>query len=256
MSKGTAVATVKENLPVSAEQMQQWAEDAGQGLEGIGAQDIAIPFLGHVQAQSKQLVEDDPKYLSTARIGSIFNTVTGEVFDPKEGIAVVPVKVEKIVVEKESKAAGGKIVAVHATRAEAQESAFPGNELFDGYRVFVLYQTKGGTWAPAVLSMGTKSKVYTMKNWNALMSGLRVPGPNGTKIQPPTFAWIYKLTSALQKFEQGTAAVLKAEAVGSSPDDAYQQAKDLRQALVAGAVKLGKDEDVKATDEKDDDLPY
>lgn len=263
MSKGTAVTTTEgAKLPVSAEQQAQWAEDAGQGMEGIGASDIAIPFLGHVQALSKQLIEDDPKYIPNAKIGSLFNTVTNECFDPKDGITVIPVKIEKVVAEKEPRADGGKTVQVYATRAEAESKRQPGNELLDGYRVILLYLTKSGSWVPAVLSMVIKSKVYTMRNWNALMTGLRVAGPNGTKIQPPTFAWTYKLTSAQMKFAEGTSAVLKAEPVGPAPEDAYQQARDLRKALSAGAVKLGKDEEAEAPTAatgdaaQDDDLPY
>jgi hypothetical protein len=258
MTKSTAIAVKEETLPVSAAQQAQWAEDAGQGLEQIGAKDIAIPFLGHVQSQSKQLVEGDPKFLADARVGSVFNTVTGEVFGGKDGVTVVPVDITKVVVEKEPKGTGGKIVAVYASHAEAEQKKQRGNDLLDGYRVILLYQGKDGSWVPAVLSMGTKSKVYTMRNWNALMSGLRVPGPNGTKIQPPTFAWTYKLTSAMMEFNEGTAAVLKATATGPAPEDAYTQAKDLRKALAAGAVKLGTDEETQAVEptQPADDLPY
>jgi hypothetical protein len=260
MTKSTAVAMKEEGqLPVSQAQLAQYAEDAGQGAEGIGTQDVAIPFLGHVQALSKQLAEGDPKYLPTAKIGTIFNTVTGETFDPKEGINVVVWNITKVVGEKTPKAAGGKFVATYESRAEAEKYAQRGNELLDGYRVFVLYETKAGHWSPAVLSMVTKSKVYSMRHWNSLMTGLRVAGPNGTKIQPPTFAFIYKLTSAQQTFTEGTSAVLKAAAVGASPDDVYQLAKKYRQEFLAGTVKIAKEEEAETgatSTQEDDDLPY
>src|ERR1041384_625819 len=95
---------------VSAAQQAQWLEDAGQGLEQIGAKDIAIPFLGHVQGLSKQIVEGDPKFLPEARVGSLFNTVTGEVFDGKAGILVIVADVQKVVAEREPKAGGGECV--------------------------------------------------------------------------------------------------------------------------------------------------
>lgn len=243
---------------VSQEQLARWQEDAGQGVEHIEATDVAIPFLGHVQAQSKQLVDGHPKYLPDAKVGTIFNTVTGECFAPKEGVQVVVIDITKVVAEKEPKDAGGQFVKVYATRAEAQAEASPDNELVDGFRVFVLYLTKGGTWAPAVISMCTKSKVYTMRNWNALLTGLRVPGPNGTKIQPPTFAWVYKLTSALLEFDDGAAAVLTAAAVGPTEDVVYALAKKFRKALSLGSVKLGKDGETATDAEQDggDDLPF
>lgn len=258
MSKATAVVPVDEKPTAiaSAAQLARWNEDAGAGLEEVGAKDIAIPFLGHVQGLSKQLVEQDAKYLPDAKIGSIFNTVTGECFGPSEGIAAVVVDIKKAYAEKQPKQAGGKIVMVYATRAEAQAKGDPSNELLDGYRVFVLYLSKTGTWTPAVMTMCTKSKIYTMRNWNALLTGLRVPGPNGTKIQPPSFAWSYRLTSAMQTFDDGTAAILKIESVGPAPDEAYMQARNLRRALAEGAVKVGTDEETDAAPQQDDDTPF
>lgn len=264
MNESTAMTTVPAaGGLVSAAQQAQWAEDAGQGAENIGTEDIAVPFIGHVQGLSKQLQENDPKYLPTAKIGSLFNTVTGEVFDSKTGIVVVPAAIQKIVVESEPRdedGSGGKIVRVYSSRAEAAENADTGNDLLDGFRVFVLYQTKTGGWSPAIISFGSKSKVYTMKNWNALLTGLRVPGPGGVPIQPPIFAYAYRITSAQQTFDRGTAAVLKVATEGPTPDDVYAQAKSFRKAFAAGAVKVGPDVETEAATtgdaKEDDDLPY
>jgi hypothetical protein len=257
----TKVATIPTEPTglVSAEQTKQWAEDAGQGAENIETADIAIPFIGHVQGLSKQLQENDPKYLSDAKIGSLFNTVTGEVFDAKAGLVVVPAAIQKIVVESEPRndaGQGGKLVRVYNSRAEAEQNAETGNDLLDGFRVFLLYQTKAGGWSPAIMSFGSKSKVYSMKNWNALLTGVRVPGPNGVPIQPPIFAYQYRITSAQQTFDRGTAAVLKVTAEGPTPDNVYAEAKKYRQAFTAGAVKIAADPDAVAGDAKDDDLPY
>jgi hypothetical protein len=265
MTTGTdLVPTQPGGAIISAEQQAQWAADAGQGAENIETQDIAVPFIGHVQGLSKQLEEGNPKYLPTAKIGSLFNTVTGEVFDAKEGLVVVPVTIQKVVAESEPKReggkGGGKILAVYTSRAEAAENAETGNVLLDGFRVFVLYQTRAGGWSPAIISFCTKSKVYTMKNWNALLTGLRVPGPNGTRIQPPIFAYTYRITSALQQFDDGTAAVLKVATEAPTPDEVYQQAKQFRKAFAEGAVKVGSEvePDTQATppEQADDDLPF
>ena len=257
MSKNLPVPSPQGgNAVVSAAQLAEWQADAGQGAEEIRPQDIAVPFIGHVQALSKQLAENDPKYLPDAKIGTLFNTVTGEIFSAKDGIHVVPAELRRIVVEKQPKERGGKIVATYNTRAEAQENAESGNELLDGFRVFLLYQTVAGGWSPAIMSFGTKSKIYTMKHWNALLTGLRVPGPNGTPIQPPIFAWTYRITSAQQEFDDGTAAVLKVSPVGPTRDDVYQQVKKFRAALAEGAVKVATETDDEVGESKDDDLPY
>lgn len=263
MTDSTALAKAAGTGLVSEAQQAQWAADAGQGAENIETTDIAVPFIGHVQGLSKQLQENDPKYLPTAKIGSLFNTVTGEVFDAKEGLVVVPVTIQKVVAESEPKReggkGGGKILNIYTSRAEAESNAETGNVLLDGFRVFVLYQTKAGGWSPAIISFCTKSKVYTMKNWNALLTGLRVPGPNGTRIQPPIFAYTYRITSAQQQFDDGTAAVLKVAAEGPASDEVYGQAKQFRKAFAEGAVKVGSEEgDTPAprSPDQEDDLPY
>jgi len=59
--------------------------DAGKGMEGIGQEDLALPFL-------KVLSGNDPVLDTheTARKGDIYNTVSGDVYTGKEGIRVVP----------------------------------------------------------------------------------------------------------------------------------------------------------------------
>ncbi len=59
--------------------------DAGKGMEGMGQEDLALPFL-------KVLSGNDPVLDTheTARKGDIYNTVSGDVYTGKDGIRVVP----------------------------------------------------------------------------------------------------------------------------------------------------------------------
>ena len=59
--------------------------DAGLGLENIGQEDLALPFLKVLSRQDPIL--DD---LEDAKAGDILNTVTNETFKGKDGILVIP----------------------------------------------------------------------------------------------------------------------------------------------------------------------
>ena len=65
-------------------------EDAGVGLENMGQDDLALPFLKILGGMSKEL--DD---LEDARKGDIYNTVTGAVYKGKDGIKVIPVAYQR-----------------------------------------------------------------------------------------------------------------------------------------------------------------
>ena len=68
--------------------------DAGKGMEGMGQEDLALPFL-------KVLSGNDPVLDTheTARKGDIYNTVSGDVYTGKEGIRVVPCAYQRRFIE-------------------------------------------------------------------------------------------------------------------------------------------------------------
>lgn len=55
-------------------------QDQGLGLENLGQDDLALPFLKVLSRQDPTL--DD---LDDAKAGDIYNTVTGDIFKGKEG---------------------------------------------------------------------------------------------------------------------------------------------------------------------------
>ena len=59
--------------------------DAGKGLENIGQEDLALPFIKILSGLDPIL--DD---LEEARKGDIYNTVTSNIYKGKTGITVVP----------------------------------------------------------------------------------------------------------------------------------------------------------------------
>ena len=88
-------------------------EDIGAGFEGFTADDIAIPFINILQKLSHQVDEDDALHIDGAKAGMLFNTVTEELFDGKDGIMFIPVHRVHSYSEWVPRDMGGGFVAQH-----------------------------------------------------------------------------------------------------------------------------------------------
>jgi hypothetical protein len=67
-----------------------FAADVGAGMEGAGSEAFAIPFLKVLQTNSPECDEASSKHMEGAKPGMLLNTVTGDLFDGKEGVVFVP----------------------------------------------------------------------------------------------------------------------------------------------------------------------
>ena len=61
-----------------------FASDAGVGVDDLGSEDLAIPFIKILQKMSDEFDE-----LDDAKAGDIYNTVTKEIAHGKDGIQVI-----------------------------------------------------------------------------------------------------------------------------------------------------------------------
>ena len=62
-------------------------QDAGAGMDNMGTEDLALPFLKVLSGNDPVLDENE-----TARKGDIYNTVTGIPYKGKDGVRVVPLR--------------------------------------------------------------------------------------------------------------------------------------------------------------------
>ena len=76
--KGGAVANVN---------LEQFAD---QGFDNVDSKSLALPFLKILGQLSPQVTQGDSQFISEARPGMIFNTVTNQLYDGAKGIKVVP----------------------------------------------------------------------------------------------------------------------------------------------------------------------
>jgi hypothetical protein len=124
-NKGS-VTERKNNLP--AEQVD-YGQYAGQGAGDVGSNALMIPFMNLLQANSPQVVSDDPP---GAKAGCFYNTATGEVVDGvKKGLVFLPCYEEEEYVEwlPRNKGGGGGagFIASYPAKDEVVRKALEAN---------------------------------------------------------------------------------------------------------------------------------
>lgn len=225
-------------------------EDAGAGMEGMTAADMAMPFLAILQKMSPQVDETSPKYIDGAKAGMIFNTLTGEFYSGKDGIVVVPCGYKKLFTEWTPREKGGGFIAHHdpsskvVQTATAQEGTSRlltanGNWLVDTAYYFLMFQhPETGAWTQTTLSM-TSTQLKKSRKWNSLMSGLRMTS-KGKTFNPPMFSHMYKMTTKAESNDKGTWYGWEIVVVSpiQSPD-LYAEAKKFHASVIAGEVQAG-----------------
>jgi len=227
-----------------------FGEYAGMGLENQTSRDVAIPFLGLVQALSPELQEGAAKFIPGAKDGSLFNTVTRELLGST--VYVVPCYTENVYVEWVPRDAGGGFVAVHAldsevvAKARASAKSFKdqkteaGNELQETFYMYGLLldgkEGKTGVSPIVIAFTGSKIKVYKQ-----LMTQIRT-----MKGRFPLFAFRLGVSSVTAKNKKNQPYKnFKLEAAnGSLADSINMPGSDYAGLLVEGkalveAIKSG-----------------
>ena len=82
-AKGTAVAPAAGG----AAAVYDYGSDAGAGFENTKGSDLSIPFIQVLQSNSPQVENNNPE---GAKSGMLFNSVTKEMVDGREGIVFLP----------------------------------------------------------------------------------------------------------------------------------------------------------------------
>ena len=85
------------------------AKKSGSGVDDLGSEDLAIPFVKILQKMSDEL--DD---LDNAKAGDIINSVTKEVTKGKNGIRVIPCAYRLEWIEWEPRGTGTGAVTLSA----------------------------------------------------------------------------------------------------------------------------------------------
>jgi hypothetical protein len=226
-----------------------FGEDLHKGFENMTQEDMALPYVRILGQLSAQVNEGDGKYIEGAKPGMIFNNVTGEVFDGKKGIKVIPCYYKKDYPEKSDRGdAFATTIAVHLPtspviktgKREGSKIRLPnGNYLEETSYYYVLMETKAGGMTPALITMKS-TQLSVSKNWNSMMKSIQIADGNGGYVIPPMHGVVYNLASVLQKNDKGSWygwSVTQDRVMGQEDKSLYLQSKEFNTNVSKGDVQ-------------------
>lgn len=275
MSKKNEVAKAKTQ-ELSAEMEVDFLADVGAGMEGADKDSFAIPFLTVLQALSPQVDESDAKYIEGARAGMLCDTVSGQLFDAKEGVLIVPCAFQRRYIHwgaRGTDSSGFKgelqVSDVERMRSNGELLDVDGRLYFrDGDKVidpnkadvasdtrnhFVLiYDPELGTATPALMSLAA-TQIKKSKQLMSVLNNVRVNTANGS-VCPPTFASVIRVTSVPESNDKGRWYGLKFSREGFLTDkNVYTLAKEFYGQIMAGEVNVRYEEGGDASPSSTDD---
>lgn len=241
--KNTAIQKKEtEELVNNSELLEMLKGENGEtGFEDFDSKSFALPFLLILQPLSPVVMSG----IEGIRPGMIMDSVSGEVF---EKIKVVPCAFKRSVLLWRRREEGGGFrgelnpVDVDLRRIDLEEDAdgkttYKGLQVADTRNHYVLYQTKEGGWAPALISMGS-TQIKKSKKWNSLISMQKIMTKDGP-VQLPVWGAVYELSIEKEKNEKGAWfgwSIKKLENVNDP--SLIMEAKEFRKGVVQNAVKV------------------
>ena len=236
----------KEKSDVALTSM--FEQDKAGGMDQMGQGDFAMPFLRVLGQLSPEVNERDAKYVSGAKAGMIFNTVTKQAYDGVEGVNVIPCGYKREYVEWSDRGEGTSApVAIHsvasgiindATRGADYKDRLPsGNYLENTASYFVMLPDM----QQALITMKS-TQLKVSRSWNSMMNSIKLQGKNGL-FTPAAYSHVYKLSTVQQSNDKGTWFGWNIEKVGPVQDkNMYEAAKQFASSVSNVQVKHGEGE--------------
>ena len=219
-------------------------EDALSGFEGMNQDDFALPFLRLLTNTSPEVGE-----VEGAMPGMVYNTVTGDLYDGKKGIEVVPCAYVRQYIEWAPRGSGsGAPVAMypatsdvlsrtHREPGDNKDYLDNGNYIENTANHYVMVIRDDGTPEPALISMKS-TQLKKSRKWNSMMQSVKVAGKNGL-FTPPMYSQVYRLTTVAESNDKGKWFGWEVERIGPVEDaTVYQAAKAFALSVNAGDVKV------------------
>ena len=233
--------------------------DAGKGVENMGQEDLALPFLKVLSGNDPILDENE-----TARKGDIYNTVTGGVYKGKEGIRVVPCAYQRRFIQWAPRGMGsGAPTAIYEpgdVRPETARSSDDNKEyvtddsgeyIEETHQHFVIVVGDEGMFQTALIAMKS-TQLKKSRKWNSMIASRSMMGENGP-FQPARFSHLYLLKTISEENSKGSwhGWEMSVDSV-LSDRELYGRARSFSESITSGDVV------VKHTDEESlsADIPF
>ena len=234
----TTAVEEKKKSEVAMFDASMMEADAGSGINDLGSDDLALPFLKILSGLDSKL--DD---LDNAKRGDIINSVTDEVYKGKEGVDVIPCAYERVYIQWAPRGEGsGAPSSVYKTKDECPEVERSSEDnkdyLTDGsgqyieetHQHYVLILKDDGSADQALIAMKS-TQLKKSRKWNSMMLSATIKGKNGM-FTPPRFGFIYHLKSVGEENSKGSWhgwEMSRKEPVSSA--DVYAKAKAFAESI-------------------------
>jgi hypothetical protein len=246
---------------VAVMQASMFAEDAGVGVDELGPEHFAIPFLKVLQKMSPEL--DD---IEGARAGDLYNTVTKEVIKGSDGVRVVNCAYTLQHIEWEPRGTGtGAPHAIYSagdTLPKTERGDDNKDYVVDGSgrylertaQHYILLVDEDGITSQALLPMKA-TQLKKSKQWNSAMKSMKMKDGNGNLFTPARFSHIWHLESVSEENKNGSWHGWQISKDSQIEDPGiYAEAKHFAESIMAGQVKV---QHVQEGDNiSDDDVPF
>jgi hypothetical protein len=233
--------------------------DAGAGMDNMGTEDLALPFLKILSGLDPVLDENEE-----ARKGDIYNTVTSTPFKGKVGVRVVPCAYQRRFIQWSPRGSGnGAPIGIFdpsQKRPKTERSPDDNKEYVVGgdgsyieetHQHFVLLLKDDGTMETALIAMKS-TQLKKSRKWNSMMASRTVKGKNGS-FTPPRYSHIYHLKTVSEENSKGSWHGWEMSCEGVIQDgDLYARAKAFAESITAGEVVVKHTDD----DQKGDKTPF
>jgi hypothetical protein len=218
-------------------------EDAGGSFAGMNQDDFALPFLRLLTSTSPEVGE-----LDGALPGMIYNSVTGELFDGKRGITVVPCAYVRQYIEWAPRGSGSGapihiypatsdiLTKTNRVPGENKDYLDNGNYIETTANHYVLVVGSDGVPSPALIVMKS-TQLKKSRKWNSMMQSVKLQGKNGL-FTPPMYSQMYRLTTQPESNDKGKWYGWEVERIGTIEDQSvYAAAKAFAQSVSSGTVR-------------------
>lgn len=243
MAKAEASAVAVKN-PTALAVISSIEEDAASGFGQMAQEDLALPFLKILTNMSPEIGE-----VQGASPGMLYNSVTGELYDGKKGVTVVPCAYVRQYIEWGPRGQGsGAPVAIYPATSDilSKTHKVPGDQkdyLDNGHYIettanhYVMVVDDVGAYNHALITMKS-TQLKKSRKWNSMMMSVKLDGKNG-KFTPPMYSQLYRLTVVTESNDRGKWHGWEIERIGTIEDQGlYAAAKSFAQSIDAGQVKV------------------
>jgi len=249
----------KQALAVMSAEM--FASDAGIGVNDLGTEDLAIPFLKVLQKMSDEV--DD---LDDAKAGDIYNTVTKDVVKGKTGVRVVNCAYDLKYIEWEARGTGtgaphniyspGDDIPKTERGDDNKDYVVDGNGRYleRTAQHYVLVIDEDGVTQQALLAMKS-TQFKKSKQWNSAMRSLKMKDANGNMFTPPRFSHIWRLETVQEENQSGAWHGWQISKDSQIEDaNLYAEAKLFAESIQAGKVNVQHQQENETS--SDENVPF